>query len=1386
MSNEELEKLAHPEFWDERYSTAEADTPTHEWFRTFDELLPFLEPNLFGSRGPLTNPKILHLGSGDSTIPRDLAERGYNDQLCVDFSNVVVDLMSKRHSDIKGIEWRLLDVCNMDSVPSGSIDVAFDKGTLDAMIHGSPWSPPQDVVEKTAAYIQEVSRVLKNDGVFLYVTYRPQHFIMPRLNCPGVDWDIEVVVLGGDASLPYHGFVVKKLTNLAAFANTSKTEDGVTELNHFPTTDDARPATENGGYRLTAAYKEALYSFNKQAVEAIQQADGVGDLIKSLDQKRDELRKDSWFRRGLDLLHEPLRRLNLLLPLGKAFASLDPTAATAFGIVATVIGIAVGACGAVETIKDNIQQMLDYVPMIQQCDDLCEAGGSEAIYQALVKVYKELIEFYLVTSKSLRSSARATVEQLGGELARATGRFNAAAERLSRTISIATHQRLQQTNDLLKDHHVGNLLGHTKFKAIEMFHFEMKELRADQACEWILKDRKFRAWLASDSSQFLTFYGDMGCGKTVAASYVIDYLQGVFPRTLVLYTYSRTQASTNTLESIYMSLLIQLVERERRLKLAFKRLYDEEKRLSLFVDPMCSTPALESLLREGLKFFLRPLYIVLDGLDECDGSTCKRIIDFFNQLCAEHQASPSPLHVKVLVSSRVQEPIYQLLRDCATVSSFPSRSGSDDQLRKRDSIIVRRHIELKLDGMLTEEVKDWLLEKLPALSDGNAIWIDMVIRNIQKSRMRNKAALGLLMNAPRNLAHMYTGLFEHVVDGLDENRRFLSAALEILVTVRRPVDMEELTYATAVALATGDASARRPALSKLSSVASLPDIDVLRLKDLIGPFVASLRDNPPSNEAGRPIARERFAPLHASLTDWILLVQPSDWKDNLKLADSKSSVREDLQGHRKRAMEGKMLRICATYLLLDEFGDLELFNDSQKQAAAIPDGSLLNSPCPDDEDKNHEPAMSVNEDRFFDPVEQGFGPLFAYTASFWTSHLQSAPAESLPSIDQLRKLSAFRSRRFSNWRDQYRRPDCTKREQHEMLCQDPLGIVALFGPLSLLMTMVEESDFDDHYTFHQHSLVEALKLSLDYEDFAKCHVLFQHPSVQYDKFFQEALACYHRKREGIEQRPLAPEWDTLFGIVHDITASLTRNKLGNALMCNAARYGCLPLLKHLLDAAEKNIMLMEVVLTPWREHPGADQGTAWAYHQSIARAARFSHVETIKFLLSWPGIEAHFLHRDSFGFNVFHVAAQSQSSAETVALLLSYSNVGVDAETVQGDTPLNLYAFDHNCNLECVRLLLEVGGADVRGGPGPPSPLLRAAMNGNEALCHMLVTVGRADPQSVLSLNAGEVPGLLASINFGSIDAEQQRSMERSLLKLLCGLAHIDVGSQLPADYAQQ
>jgi hypothetical protein len=95
------------------------------------------------------------------TIPADLAARGYTDQLCLDFSNTALELMRARHAEEKGIEWRWADVRALEeTVASGSIDVAFDKGTLDAMIHGSPWSPPDQVLSDTSRYMREVRSVV--------------------------------------------------------------------------------------------------------------------------------------------------------------------------------------------------------------------------------------------------------------------------------------------------------------------------------------------------------------------------------------------------------------------------------------------------------------------------------------------------------------------------------------------------------------------------------------------------------------------------------------------------------------------------------------------------------------------------------------------------------------------------------------------------------------------------------------------------------------------------------------------------------------------------------------------------------------------------------------------------------------------------------------------------------------------------------------------------------------------------------------------------------------------------------------------------------------------------------------------------------------------------
>ena len=67
----------------------------------------------------------------------DFHSLGYENQINVDFSAVVIEAMKEKYKDL-GSDWRVMDVRNLE-LESGSVDIAVDKGTLDAFIHGSLW-----------------------------------------------------------------------------------------------------------------------------------------------------------------------------------------------------------------------------------------------------------------------------------------------------------------------------------------------------------------------------------------------------------------------------------------------------------------------------------------------------------------------------------------------------------------------------------------------------------------------------------------------------------------------------------------------------------------------------------------------------------------------------------------------------------------------------------------------------------------------------------------------------------------------------------------------------------------------------------------------------------------------------------------------------------------------------------------------------------------------------------------------------------------------------------------------------------------------------------------------------------------------------------------------
>ncbi|KAH7132289.1 S-adenosyl-L-methionine-dependent methyltransferase [Dendryphion nanum] len=204
-----LEELAHPDYWDNRYQNS-PDGATFEWFKSFESLEPLLPAHLPKPSENGQAPRILHLGCGNSTLPIALDTLGYKNQVCVDFSAVVIQDMATRFAEKDGIEWKVVDVRHMDDVKDGDFQVAIDKGTLDSMISGSLWDPPEIVKTNTRSYIDEVVRVLRPDGVFIYITYRQPHFVKPQLIRDGI-WDLTVMKLNKDAgSFDYFAYIMTK------------------------------------------------------------------------------------------------------------------------------------------------------------------------------------------------------------------------------------------------------------------------------------------------------------------------------------------------------------------------------------------------------------------------------------------------------------------------------------------------------------------------------------------------------------------------------------------------------------------------------------------------------------------------------------------------------------------------------------------------------------------------------------------------------------------------------------------------------------------------------------------------------------------------------------------------------------------------------------------------------------------------------------------------------------------------------------------------------------------------------------------------------------------------------------------------------------------------
>lgn len=367
------------------------------------------------------------------------------------------------------------------------------------------------------------------------------------------------------------------------------------------------------------------------------------------------------------------------------------------------------------------------------------------------------------------------------------------------------------------------------------YHQYLSAQRADKACEFLLKHPNFTNWYQSSDSQQLLIFGEMGSGKSFVMSFVVDELvrrsKDQLPQSKVCHYYCRdheTEETTSILSALILSLLVELTGRKKPFVEWYKDFQD-----SGHFDPARDSSILGELLYKVLEAIDRPVFVVIDGLDECNTGSRNELLTML------HELSQRVSGLKILLSSSAQDAILRQLQDTAKIGMLADAH--------RDGIIVEKVVERKLFD-LSPDVKSLVIDKLTLLAEGSALWTRMIIELIEARKVREFEPMKSFleeMSLPEQLSEIYSTLLSRCTSNDADNLIVASAALRLLVIANRNVSIIELDWAVALS------TTRLPGM-----------IEHYRALELIHPFIAHVEF--------KDVKKHQVRLVHHSVKEFVL------------------------------------------------------------------------------------------------------------------------------------------------------------------------------------------------------------------------------------------------------------------------------------------------------------------------------------------------------------------------------------------------------------------------------------------------------------------------------------------------------------------------------------
>lgn len=228
-------------------------------------------------------------------------------------------------------------------------------------------------------------------------------------------------------------------------------------------------------------------------------------------------------------------------------------------------------------------------------------------------------------------------------------------------------------------------------------------------CSWILSNPKIRSWLEKKKDHsMLWLQGTPGSGKSVLSTQIITFMKAA--KMFVIHHFCiHSYASSTMYEQILRSLLLQLLRKDGEI---VAHVYE-----NCVLGKM--PPAVQALERLLKTLFPNAsheprqteyIWIIVDGLDECEAQTQASVVNFMNQLTSKI-SSLGGMVCKILVSSRSSLSTTNRLRGRQVVSLTEEKCCLDGAIKQYASQRLQSlHDKLYQLDIQAKEVEEIELE----------------------------------------------------------------------------------------------------------------------------------------------------------------------------------------------------------------------------------------------------------------------------------------------------------------------------------------------------------------------------------------------------------------------------------------------------------------------------------------------------------------------------------------------------------------------------------------------------------------------------------------------------------------------------------------------------